>query len=71
MDKTRFDQLERMGFAEVSVEDGFTGGAKASKGCSGARSECCTRVCSRHANFVSSGEAWDKFLSLEGGQVQY
>jgi len=40
-------------------------------GCSGGRSDCCTRTCSRGANFVPSAEAWEQFLAIEGGQVQY
>jgi hypothetical protein len=43
----------------------------ASAGCSGSRSDCCTRVCSKDQNFVASEDAWEMFLELEGGQVQY
>ena len=44
-------------------------------GCSGERSDCCTKVCSggcsADGSFVDNASAWDAFLSVEGGQVQY
>ena len=40
-------------------------------GCSGSRSDCCTRVCSQDSNFVSTESDWEKFLEVKGGQVQY
>ncbi|MBQ8706566.1 MAG: hypothetical protein IJ523_00575 [Succinivibrionaceae bacterium] len=41
-----------------------------SEGCSGNRSDCCTRVCTRVGN-ENSEEDWGKFLEIEGGVVQY
>ena len=39
-------------------------------GCSGDRSDCCTRVCTRD-NYVSTEAEWGKFLEVEGGVIQY
>lgn len=63
--------LMRKGFLVLSVEDGMATAVEASKTCSGSRSDCCTRVCSRDEAFVHSTEEWDRFLSIEGGQVQF
>jgi hypothetical protein len=63
--------LEKDGFEEVSIEYGMVDGNAYTAGCSGGRSDCCTRTCSRGANFVPSAEAWEQFLAIEGGQVQY
>ena len=38
--------------------------------CSGGRSDCCTRVCTRN-DYVSTEEAWGEFLNVEGGVIQY
>ncbi|MBT4122959.1 MAG: hypothetical protein HOE35_03405 [Candidatus Ruthia sp.] len=62
--------LQEHGFEEVKIESGMAEGM-ASAGCSGSRSDCCTRVCSKDQNFVASEDAWEMFLELEGGQVQY
>lgn len=63
------------GFEEVSIDQGMTDGAAYTGGCSGAVSDCCTRTCTRTAsyngNFSASEEAWEQFLKVEGGQVQY
>jgi len=45
-----------------------------SEGCSGSRSDCCTRVCTRNDNTSdneSSLETWDKYLEVEAGVLQY
>ena len=41
--------------------------------CSGSRSDCCTRVCTRQCNndYMNTEEAWGKFLNVEGGVIQY
>ncbi|WP_459993236.1 hypothetical protein [Methylosoma difficile] len=69
------DELLENGFAEVLVKTGMNAGKEYSADCSGNRSDCCTRVCSggcsADANFVDNSSAWDAFLSIEGGQVQY
>jgi len=44
-----------------------------SNGCSGGRSDCCTRVCTK-ANGASDSdslEAWDKYLEVNAGVLQY
>jgi hypothetical protein len=46
---------------------------KYSDGCSGSRSACCTRVCTR-ANIGSddgSLDAWDAYLDVNAGVLQY
>ncbi len=63
--------LEIDGFEEVKIEHGMADDRKYSDDCSGSRSDCCTRVCSRDGNFTASEEAWEAFLAIEGGQVQY
>jgi hypothetical protein len=70
------NELLENGFAEILVEDGMNNAATYSAGCSNdSRSVCCTRTCtqtcSADANFVDNINAWDAFLSIEGGQVQY
>ncbi|MDP2367952.1 hypothetical protein [Rhodoferax sp.] len=61
--------IER-GFVELS--DNSKGSPQAaSAGCSGGRSDCCTRVCSADQNYVSTAEAWEQFLDIQGGEVQY
>lgn len=41
----------------------FTGG------CSGSRSDCCTRVCKKYPEI--SEKEWGEFLEVEGGVIQY
>lgn len=53
-------------FEEVSEEEVFSA---YSAGCSGSRSDCCTRVCKDH-NYANE-EDWGKFLEVEGGVIQY
>jgi len=61
-------------FKEVEEKRLDTTVGRYSEGCSGDRSDCCTRVCTRNEN--SSGEesnlqAWDKYLEVEAGVLQY
>lgn len=44
-----------------------------SDGCSGSRSDCCTRVCTRDkkASNDDSLEAWDQYLEVNAGVLQY
>lgn len=42
-----------------------------SDGCSGSRSDCCTRVCTRINNEASSTDAWDMYLEVNAGVLQY
>ena len=44
--------------------------AEYSDGCSGGRSDCCTRVCTRN-NEVATEEEWGVFLEVNSGVVQY
>lgn len=53
-------------FEEISEEKIFSA---YSAGCSGSRSDCCTRVC-RDENYANE-EDWGKFLEIEGGVIQY
>lgn len=59
------------GFEEVKIEYGMADGSMYTDSCSGSRSDCCTRTCSRDGNFTASEDAWEAFLKIEGGQVQY
>ena len=54
-------------FEEVSENELF---ADYTADCSGSRSDCCTRVCTRN-DYVATEEAWGKFLDVEGGVIQY
>ena len=56
-------------FEEITETSSF---ADYTDGCSGGRSDCCTRVCARNGvNPAHSQEAWAKFLEVSGGVVQY
>ncbi len=54
-------------FEEISENEMF---ADYTAECSGNRSDCCTRVCTRD-KYVASEEEWGKFLEVEGGVIQY
>ena len=54
-------------FEEVSENELF---ADYTADCSGDRSDCCTRVCTRD-NVVATAEDWGKFLEVESGVIQY
>ena len=62
--------LEKYGFSIVSDEEGMDS-AMYTAACSGSRTDCCTRTCSTNANFVENEEAWEQYLTVKGGQVQY
>lgn len=62
-------KLEKFGFVEIDETD-FSS-HNYSRECSGNRSDCCTRVCSKDENFVGTVNDWENFLEVEGGQVQY
>lgn len=61
---------KEFGFVVLSDEEGIDK-VNYTDGCSGSRSDCCTRVCSLDANFAESPEAWERYLAVKGGQVQY
>ncbi|MCC6098596.1 MAG: hypothetical protein LIV25_05100 [Olsenella sp.] len=65
--KSKDRTLKDLVFEEVAEEDFF---AAYTGGCSGGRSDCCTRVCTRNGA-VASEEEWGKFLAVEGGVIQY
>lgn len=52
---------------EISEEQLF---ADYTADCSGSRSDCCTRVCTRNG-YAATEEEWGKFLEIEGGVIQY
>ena len=70
MKKENEELMEEYGFAVVSDEDGMDSVAYTAT-CSGSRSDCCTRTCSADANFAENAEAWEEYLAVKGGQVQY
>jgi len=41
-----------------------------SDGCSGSRSDCCTRVCTRNGQDATE-EEWAGFLEVNAGVIQY
>ena len=53
------------------VDQQSTTMAKYSNGCSGRRSDCCTRVCTRINNEASSTDAWELYLEVNTGVLQY
>lgn len=61
------EMLKELVFEEIAEEDFF---ADYTGGCSGGRSDCCTRVCTRD-DYVASEQEWGKFLAVEGGVIQY
>ncbi len=71
MESTLDKVLMERGFVEIRDVDGGKSPKEASAGCSGGRSDCCTRVCSADQNFTNSVDAWERFLSIEGGEIQY
>lgn len=61
------ENMKEIKFEEISENEMFT---DYSAGCSGSRSDCCTRVCTKD-RYVASEEEWGKFLEVEGGVIQY
>ena len=59
--------MNKLEFEEVKEEELF---ADYTADCSGNRSDCCTRVCTRD-RYVATEEEWGKFLNVEGGVIQY
>ncbi|WP_041719078.1 hypothetical protein [Alkaliphilus oremlandii] len=54
-------------FEEIKDSEMF---AEYSEGCSGSRSDCCTRVCTRDCKMATE-EEWGKFLKINAGVIQY
>jgi len=71
--KKQEEELFENGFVEINENDGSEMAYTA--GCSGGRSDCCTRVCSDGCedrnDSISSESEWEAFLEVKGGQVQY
>lgn len=63
MEKRDF-KFEILTEEDLIKRDNYTGG------CSGSRSDCCTRVCTRDGEIASSDE-WGKYLELNAGVIQY
>lgn len=57
-----FEQIQ-----EDMNQAGYTGG------CSGGRSDCCTRTCTRKDNHSDedSLQSWDDYLEVNAGVLQY
>ena len=49
--------------SDNEITDGYSGG------CSGGRSDCCTRVCTRMAQ-PADVKQWGKFLEVNAGVIQ-
>lgn len=49
---------------DLIKRDNYTGG------CSGGRSDCCTRVCTRIGE-IATAEEWGKYLEINAGVIQY
>lgn len=63
--------MKKLVFEEVSESELF---ADYTADCSGERSDCCTRVCTRQCedDYRRVNEVeWGKFLDVEGGVIQY
>ncbi len=60
-------EKETLVFEEVSEKALFN---EFSEGCSGSRSDCCTRVCTRN-HLGATEEDWCRFLEVDGGVIQY
>lgn len=61
--------MKKLEFEEVDEKEMF---ADYTADCSGSRSDCCTRVCTRDCKAdYASEEDWGKFLNVEGGVIQY
>lgn len=59
--------MKRLLFEEVTDNEFF---ADYTAECSGDRSDCCTRVCTKD-DYVATEAEWGKFLNVEGGVIQY
>ena len=61
----------KLEFSEIEVRHNDTQ-AQYTDGCSGSRSDCCTRTCTRNSDASDSDlDAWDKYLEVASGVIQY
>ncbi|HEC1736499.1 TPA: hypothetical protein R1670_001080 [Campylobacter coli] len=58
--KIEFKEISQLNFLDAHYSDN----------CSGSRSDCCTRVCTR-ANESDAISEWDNYLEVEAGVIQY
>ena len=65
MVKFDFKEIEEKKSNSTEVQANFT------DGCSGGRSDCCTRVCGRDKCDNDSLNEWDRYLEIEAGVLQY
>ncbi len=63
MKETNF-KFEILTEEDLIKRENYTGG------CSGSRSDCCTRVCTRNGE-IASAEEWGEYLELNAGVIQY
>lgn len=54
-------------FEEIDLVDSLS----YSIGCSGGRSDCCTRVCTRDVPREEELKEWDRYFEVDSGVVQY
>lgn len=55
------------------LNEATSNGAMYTDGCSGGKSDCCTRTCTRRDGTSDDGtlEDWDKYLEVNAGVLQY
>jgi hypothetical protein len=66
--------MKTFGFKEIEEKKLDEVGHAASATCSGGRSDCCTRVCTKCPNTSEeegSLESWNNYLEVEAGVLQY
>lgn len=56
-----------LAFEEIDTTSEFA----YSFGCSGGRSDCCTRVCTRDMFNEEDLKEWDRYFEVDSGVVQY
>lgn len=62
------EKIKKIDFSFKVVND--TTNAMYSGGCSGDRSDCCTRVCTRNAR-PADARLWEKYLNDNKGVLMY
>lgn len=63
--------MNQFDFSFTEITEVASHAANYTNGCSGDRSDCCTRVCTRNDNSSDSLDSWDKYLEVNAGVVQY
>lgn len=65
--------MKTFDFKEIEEKNLEVAG-KYTETCSGSRSDCCTRTCTKcpnSSNEESSLQVWDRYLEVEAGVLQY